>query len=146
MPLSSDAMVGESMRRLVLIVAVAALAGCGPARPADAVELSIYARNRSAVPHSFIVHGSHDPPWAGEAGTEEPRSYGCGFVGRDWELIVTAGPERPDPADDFVATASGDAFGAPAELSLWIDVDLAGTVSVGQGVPEWWQHEVQRCP
>jgi hypothetical protein len=139
-------MVRGSTRVVLLCIGLLVVSGCSPGRPADAVALSIYARNLSADAFSFAVHGSHEPMWVGEAGTEEPRTYGCGWVGADWELIVTEGADRPSPADDFVVTATGEAYGDPAVLSLWIDVDRTGTVSIGEGVPDWWRHEIQRCP
>lgn len=130
-----------------MIAAVAVvLVGCVVSRPPDSVALSIYARNLSPDPFAFVVVGSHEVPVTGEAGTEEPRSYGCGWVGRDWQLIVAEGSGAPDPAEPFVAARSGEDFGSPSELAIWIDVDAAGRVSIGNGVPAWWTSDVQRCP
>ena len=129
----------------LLLVMCALPPGCADPRPPDAVALAIYVRNLGPVPHSFIVIGSHDPPVSGEA-AGEPSSYGCGWVGRDWELIVTEGTDRPDPADEFAAHASGADFGNPDELALWIDVSRHGQVTIGEGVPGWWGQDIQRCP
>lgn len=133
--------------RLWQLVAIAVLlAGCIVDRPQNAVALSIYARNLSAEAFSFTVVGSHEQRMHGEAGTQEPRSYGCGWVGRDWRLIVVEGDEAPDPADPFVSETSGADHGNPPELAVWIDVDANGRVTVGDGVPAWWTEEIQRCP
>lgn len=119
--------------------------GCGANRPQDAVALSLYARNQSELQFAFTIVGSHDPPVLGEVGDDEPRSYGCGWVGRDWQLIVTEGPEPPSPADDFVATSSGGDFGDADGLAMWIDVQPDGRVMIGDGMPQWWEHAEQRC-
>ena len=66
-------------------------------------------------------------------------------MGRDWQLIVTEGAVRPQPADDFVATASGADYGDPDGLALWIEVRPNGEVTIGEGMPQWWEHEEQRC-
>ena len=126
---------------VVLVIA----AGCSVGRPPDAVALSLYTRNLSADAFAFTVIGSHSPAILGETGTEEPRSYGCGWVGRDWQLLVSEGAARPEPPDDLVAMASGDDYGDPDQLSIWIDVRPDGAVIVGDGVPAWWTHEKQGC-
>lgn len=131
--------------RVAALLIVLVAAGCGVNRPPDAVAQSLYARNQSELTFAFTVVGSHDPPVLGELGGEEPRSYGCGWVGRDWQLIITEGSEPPGPADDFVATTSGEDHGDADELAIWIDVQPDGEVTIGEGMPEWWEHEEQRC-
>lgn len=132
------------MKPLLAIMVMVMAASCGVGRPPDAVALSLYVRNLSPHPYGFTVVDSHSPAWTGETGSGEPRSYGCGWAGRDWQLIVTDGAPRPGPAHD-VATASGDDYGDNDELSIWIDVQPDGEVTIGDGVPAWWAHEKQRC-
>lgn len=134
------------VRFLLAVGILAGASGCGLDRPADAVALSLYARNRSAQAFAFTVVGSHSPAVLGEAGTDEPRSYGCGWVGADWQLIVAEGLEPPEPFEDFAASRSGADYGNPDRLALSIDVTPGGGVVIGEGVPAWWEHEEQICP
>lgn len=133
------------MSLLALLMLMAVAAGCAVSRPADAVALSLYTRNLSEEAFAFTVVGSHSPPVLGETGDAEPRSYGCGWVGSDWQLIVAQGSEPPEPADDFAAMRSGEDYGQPQQLALWIEVGANGEVSIGEGVPHWWRDEEQRC-
>jgi len=128
------------------------LAGCGisvdgagrlPAPP-DAVELSFYMRDLSPLPHHYVIVGEHEPDPEGPV-SQRPMTSGCSRVGRDWELIVDQTETRIDPAADFEHRVSGDAFGDPDVLSLWMSVEADGTVVTGEGVPDWWQADIQRC-
>jgi hypothetical protein len=137
------------LRLWLPIVSVCLLAGCGisvgqPA-PADAVELSVYMRDTSRLPHYFIILGEQQPDPEGPV-NQRPATMGCSKVGRDWELIVSQTDARPDPASDMELRVSGDDFGDPDELSLWLSVEPDGTVMTGEGVPEWWGEDIQRCP
>lgn len=139
--------------RRVLIVVPLLLTGCMSLNsgaiqriPADAVELSFYMRNSSRLPYYYILRGEHQPQMEGPV-QERPASAGCGLVGRDWELLVWQAPSRPDPAAEEAHRTSGEAFRDPDELSLWLSVAPDGSVTSGEGVPEWWgDRDVQRCP
>ena len=143
------------MRKIITaaVVAVTALTGCGGISfdaqagqhiPADAVRQSFYMRNTTDAPHFFMIIGEHEPPVEGPV-RDRPASTGCGKVGRDWELIVWQTATRPDPADEEVHRVSGDAFGHPDEMALWLSIEPDGVQS-GEGVPDWWDSDIQRCP
>lgn len=114
--------------------------------PPDAVMLSFYMRNSSALPYYWVIHGEHDPRWEG-AVEQRPATVGCGAVGADWQLLVWQSPSRPAPDVEVVHHTEGEAFGNPDEFALWLSVSPDGTVATGEGVPEWWgDRDVQRCP
>lgn len=46
----------------------------------------------------------------------------------------------------FEHRVSGEAFGDADVLSLWLSVEVDGTVVTGEGVPEWWQADIQHRP
>jgi hypothetical protein len=115
-----------------------------PPAPADSVELSVYMRDLSRLPHYFLILGEQRPDPEGPVSTR-PATIGCSEVGRDWELMVSQSDGRPDPASDMDLRVSGQAFGNPDSLSLWLSVEADGTVVTGVGVPEWWGEERQRC-
>lgn len=108
--------------------------------------LSFYMRNASGLPYYYVVQGEHRPRWEGNV-EEGPVTVGCGAAGRDWELVVWQSPSRPDPEVEVAHHTSGEAFGDPDVLALWLTVAPDGTVASGEGVPEWWgDRDVQRCP
>jgi hypothetical protein len=108
--------------------------------------LSFYMRNSSGLPYYYVIQGEHDPRWEGPV-EQRPASAGCGAVGRDWELLVWPSPSRPDPDVEVVYHTEGEEFGDPDALALWLSVAPDGTVTSGEGVPEWWgDRDVQRCP
>lgn len=121
----------RALRHQLPIVSLFLLAACGvsldagagrqPA-PADAVELSVYIRDLSPLPHYFVILGEHQPDPEGPV-NQRPATIGCSRVGRDWELIVDQTDTRIDPAADFEHQVSGDAFGDPDVLALWLSVE-----------------------
>jgi hypothetical protein len=137
------------LRLWLPIFSVCLLAGCGlsvrPPPPADAVELSVYMRDTSRLPHYFLILGEQQPDPEGPV-HQRPATIGCSKVGRDWALIVSQTDTRPDPASDMELRVSGADFGDPHELSLWLSVEPDGTVETGEGVPEWWGEDIQGCP
>ena len=143
----------RALRYQLPILSLFLLAGCGIALdagagrqppPADAVELSVYMRDLSPLPHYFVILGEHQPDPEGPV-NQRPTTIGCSKVGRDWELIVDQTDARINPAAEFEHRVSGDAFGDVDVLSLWLSVEADGTVITGEGVPEWWQADIQRC-
>ena len=143
----------RALRYPLAILSVSLLAGCGVAldaeagrqpAPADAVELSVYMRDLSPLPHYFVILGEHQPDPEGPV-NQRPATIGCSQVGRDWELVVDQTDTRIDPAADFELSVSGDSFGDLDVLSLWLSVEADGSVLTGEGVPEWWQADIQRC-
>jgi len=129
----------------LLPIALMLVAGCGislappPPRhmPADPIDLSFYMRNTTDDPHYFIVLSENQPLIEGPV-QRRPASTGCGAVGRDWELTVSQTPSRPDPGGEMAHRVTGEAFGDPDVLALWLSVEPDGTVVTGDGVPEWW--------
>ena len=145
--------VSRALRHQLAILTLFVLGGCGigldagagrQPPPADAVELSVYMRDLSPLPHYFVILGEHQPDPEGPV-SQRPTSIGCGRVGRDWELIVDQTDSRIDPAADFEHRVSGESFGDLDVLSVWLSVEADGTVVTGEGVPEWWQADIQRC-
>jgi hypothetical protein len=128
------------------VALIAALAGCQP-RPAGTVALSLYHRNLSQQPFSYRVLGT--PPeseeWAGLV-PDVVSSAGCGFVLPEWEIIVVEGERRPEPADDFVARAASDDFGGRDPVAIALSIEADGSVEISEGVPAWWDSDIQRCP
>ena len=67
-------------------------------------------------------------------------------MGRDWDLVVSQSLGPPDPADEVVLRITGEAFGNPDVLTLWLSVERDGTAATGEGVPEWWgDRDLQGC-
>lgn len=134
----------QSPRRLLvlLFVIVLVVSGCAP-RPPGTVALSFYMRDRSEVPHHFMIDGV-DPPIDGPV-QNEPASTGCGWVDPSWTLRVWTGPEG-DAAGAPAARLTGAEVGPLDPVAVWVDVDPAGGVHTGVGVPAWWNSDVQRCP
>lgn len=134
------------MKRVaVVLLMLGSLVGCGNPRPPNAVALSLYARNLSTEPFAFSVVGSHTPAIVGELGGPEPRSYGCGWVGNDWLLVVAEGTDPPDPAQNFTASTGGEDHGGRNPVAIWMEAQPDGEVVIGEGVPSWWTHEEQHC-
>lgn len=50
-----------------------------------------------------------------------------------------------DPASDIAHRVSGQPLGDPGVLSLWVSVAADGSVTSGEGVPEWWAADIQHC-
>lgn len=136
------------------ILALVLLAGCGISLdsgagpqppPPNAVDLTFYMRDLSGLPHHYIFRGEHHPDTEGMV-TDRAATIGCGPVGRDWELVVSQGLPPPDPADEVVLRITGEPFGDPDVLTLWLSVELDGTAVTGEGVPEWWgDRDLQGC-
>lgn len=102
-------------------------------------------RDLSGLSHYYAIRGEHHPDTEGTV-TDRPATIGCGPVGRDWELIVVQSVARPDPADDIVLSLTGEAFGNPDALTLWLSIEADGTAVTGEGVPEWWgDRDLQGC-
>jgi hypothetical protein len=119
--------------------------GAGPQPPPpNAVDLTFYMRDLSGLPHYYAIRGEHDPDIDGTV-TAEPATIGCGPVGRDWELIVVQTGGRPAPGDDPVLSITSEAFGDPDALTLWLSIGADGAAVTGEGVPEWWREDLQRC-
>jgi hypothetical protein len=130
----------------VALALMAILTSC-QGRPDDGVALSLYHRNLSGQSYSYRVLGT--PP--GTAGWLGPvpdvvSSSGCGFVGRDWELIVVEGDAPPGPADEFAAHVTADDFGGADPIAIALSIKADGAIAITQGVPEWWDSDIQRCP
>ena len=136
------------------ILALWLLAGCGISLdpgagpqppPPNAVDLTFYMRDLSGLPHHYIFRGEHHPDTEGMV-TDRPATIGCGPVGRDWDLVVSQSLGPPDPADEVVLRITGEAFGNPDVLTLWLSVERDGTAATGEGVPEWWgDRDLQGC-
>jgi hypothetical protein len=133
-------------RSLAIVALVVVLASCQP-RPAGTVALSLYHRNLGDQPFSYRVLGT--PPeseaWIGLV-PGVVSSAGCGFVSPDWELIVTQGEEPPDPADDIAARAGADDYEARDPIAIALSVEADGSIEITEGVPAWWDSDIQRCP
>jgi hypothetical protein len=135
------------MRGLALVLgfATALVVGCSPARPPNSVALSFYMRNGSGEPYYFEISGSLLEPIDGPV-QEEPSSTGCGFVGNDWQLIVTQGDDRPDPAAEIVGQTDGATLGNPDPVAISLSIEPDGSVVIGEGIAAWWDGPIQRCP
>ena len=133
-------------RVVAAIALVAVLAACA-ARPPNSVALSLYHRNLSDEPFSYRVLGT--PPggeeWIGLV-PDPASSAGCGFVEPDWELIVTEGEEPPDPADDIAARVAAGDFESRDPVAIALSIDADGSIDISEGVPSWWDSDIQRCP
>jgi hypothetical protein len=128
------------------VAVVATLVACQP-RPAGTIALSLYHRNLSQQPFSYRVLGT--PPeseeWAGLV-PDVISSAGCGFVLANWEIVVVEGERRPEPADELVARAAADEFGSRDPVAIALSIEPDGTVEISEGVPAWWNSDIQRCP
>jgi hypothetical protein len=133
------------VRRLAAILAAILVATTSCAVGTDQpVRLALYMRNLSGEPYSYFLDGQEGNIWEGEL-PDEPASAGCGRVGVDWTLSVHAGAIA-DPEDaPAMARISGGEIGRPMVVAIWIEVGQAGDVQIGQGVPIWWMHDIQRC-
>ena len=131
---------------LAFVALAGALASC-QARPAGSVALSLYHRNLSDQPFAYRVLGT--PPeseeWTGLV-PDVVSSAGCGFVGPEWELIVTEGPEPPDPAGDIAARAGAGDFEERDPVAIALTIAADGSIDITDGIPEWWDSDIQRCP
>jgi hypothetical protein len=130
---------------LAAVAILAVLTSC--ARPAGTIALSLYHRNLSQQPFSYRVLGT--PPeseeWAGLV-PDVISSAGCGFVLANWEIVVVEGERRPEPADELVARAAADDFGSRDPVAIALSIEPDGTVEISEGVPAWWNSDIQRCP
>jgi hypothetical protein len=130
----------------VAIAFLVLLSSCQP-RPAGTVAVSLYHRNLSDQPFTYQVLGT--PPgseeWIGLV-PDVVSSAGCGFVTPTWELIVTEGDDRPDPAGDIAARAAADDFESRDPLAVALSIEVDGSIEISEGVPAWWDSDIQRCP
>jgi hypothetical protein len=131
--------------RILVALALVGVLGSCQARPAGSVALSLYHRNLSDQPFSYRVVGSEDEEWAGLV-PDEPSSAGCGFVASNWELIVTEGVDDPEPADAIADRASAAEFGGRDPVAITLSIEPDGAIEISEGVPAWWDSDIQRCP
>ena len=128
-----------SARIAVLALAALALTGCGTRQsdeaevpPPNAVQVRVYTRggeSDQSVHWQIRSVGSAD-----QGGVVSPDAEGtCIFVSPAWVLEVTA-----DEGASLKATAGAGQFSGETPLSLAIDRDDDGSVSVTEGQPEWW--------
>jgi hypothetical protein len=134
-----------SVRFFLATVALVAILGSCQARVPDGVAMSLYHRNLSDQPFSYRVLGT-PPGSAGWLGPGLVSSAGCGIVGRDWELLVVEGDAPPGPADDLAAHVTADDFGNLQTIAIALTIEADGTIAISQGVPDWWDSDIQRCP
>jgi hypothetical protein len=138
---------GRVAARLVASAALLViLASCQP-RPQGTVALSLYHRDLSGDPHSYQVLGTApgSEDWIGLV-PDVVSSAGCGFVTADWQLIVVDGVEPPDPAGDIAARAAAIDFEARDPIAIAVSIEPDGSIDITEGVPAWWDADIQRCP
>jgi hypothetical protein len=133
-------------RGLASLAIIAIVASC-QGRPPDSVALSVYHRNLAEQPFTYQVLGTlpGEENWIGLV-PDVVSSGGCGFVGRNWQVVVVEGDEQPDPAGPIAASLSAADIGNPETAALSITVLADGSVEIETGVPEWWDSDLQRCP
>jgi hypothetical protein len=130
---------------LVLVVA-ALVAACGTGAPS--VKVTAYVRNASSADVGLVVRPAPEPPLAASFGAGQTGVF-CDPVPIGSQLIVTNGAAQPDPsaassaAGQLVALIGGQA--ADVARVVWIDVAADGTLTTGQGKPEWWQQAEVTC-
>jgi len=137
----------QPLRRLVisLILLIAAgAAGCA-SRPPGTVALSFYMRNDSQEDYFYQFRAAGQTEFEGPV-VNDPASAGCGWVGRAWSLIVTRGEQAPDPGDPIEVQIGAAELGNRDPVAVSLAIDAAGRVVVDEGVPGWWDSDVQRCP
>jgi len=143
--------------RFAGLAATMVLAACGlgdapePALPADAVLVRVYTNGGERFPETVRwrfqsaeldrvgdVHGaSHDGvvSWIPE-GT-------CIAIRPVWNLSVTTQEPGADPLVNAVAHSGN--FSGETPLDLAIERRPNGTVSVTEGVPDWWEGKPIGC-
>ena len=135
-----------AMAGVLAAVVLVVLAACQP-RPAATIAVSLYRWNQSDQPFAYRVLGT--PPgseeWAGLV-PDVASSAGCGSVEPDWELVVTAGEDDPDPADQIAARAAAADFGNRDPVAIALTIAADGSIDISGGVPDWWESDIQRCP
>lgn len=132
--------------RIVSIVTgamlAALLAGCGLVQPLEPLAtVTLYGQNRSAIDSWFALVPLQDPPESVGFGAD---GVAClqGPVG--YEIVRFQGsPGRGGRVVENVATVVGG--DQPGANVFWVSVAADGTLTKGEGVPEWWVGDPQEC-
>ena len=118
--------------------------GCGLGSDPNEVSLAYYMRNLSEQDFEYEIASSEGVYGHGEV-TKEPASTGCGAVPRDWELTVWPAGQI-DGDREPAASLSAAQVGPLDPVMVWVNVNPAGQVQTGLGLPGWWMADIQRCP
>ena len=127
---------------LTLVLAVA-LAGCGPDRSRQQA-VAMYFSNQTADEFGYSIDPETDPSIRRAIHQGVTRS-GCGWLQNPWTLMVTEAPGKAGP-DNPVRALLTTPDRAAREVAIWISIAPDGRIKSGQGVPDWWETDVQVCP
>jgi hypothetical protein len=125
----------NGVRIAIALLMALYLVGCQPAGQS----VAIYTRNDSI--HEFII--STEPVLEPALLMAVNGGGGCSRFARPWSFLVHAGGAPPAGEPPIARLDSDDV--APGDVAIWIHAQADGMVLVGQGVPPWWEGQVQTC-
>jgi hypothetical protein len=120
---------------VLMSLVLAACAAPDLPRPPD-IPVALYGRNATIADAWFAVQPMRDPPLSVGFGSDI--GVACWSVPAGSQVVMLAGPlgQGPTVATRVIATVDGPQV--PDGRNLWVDVAADGSVSTGNGTPQWW--------
>jgi hypothetical protein len=105
-----------------------------------AARLRIYERSPArAIPIGYQVEDASGFTW-----TPIQNAVGCRGVGEPWTIRI--GPYEPDrPVAELMPLLSSADVDNPLDAEIWIDVADDGSVTWGEGMPDWAEGPAPQC-
>ena len=126
----------QSVMRGVLVAVVLLASGCSVVETQGS--LLMFGRNPSGLAIGVQVDSATSGGWSVLGG------YGCQTLGVPWTISI--GASGPDGAEGQYTPllTSGD-LADPIDAQIWIEADEDGTVTWGEGIPDWAPADAPSC-